>query len=360
MSPLVAAPIILTLTLVLSGLAKLPARTETVDAMTSLRIPFRRLHPVAAIAVPVAELVAAVLLWVPWVGLQVMVAVGIAVLMAVYLVIIARALTFEEPVDCSCFGTLGSPTVSRTTLLRNILLTLTGVVGVVAAGTGAIATAVQAAPLTLLGWALALAVACVITVCVLGGVKGPAPAPSGRVDGPATGAVQDGSADGETGEELDYLRQAIPYGALMRADGSTVTLRELATGRAVLLLLLSYGCGPCVRVLDRVEQWREDFGQVLQVQVAYVQKLGTLPPEAIDRAGGDPLHDIEGNVQRVLALSGTPSAMLLGADGLTAGGPVSGGSEVIAFTEEILEQIHEAIADGELPGPGAEAGAEGA
>lgn len=344
MSPLVAAPIILTFTLVVSGLAKIPARTETADAMTSLRIPLRRLHPLAAIAVPAAELIAAVLLWVPLVPLQVLVSVGILLLMAMYLVIIARALTFEEQVECSCFGTIASPTVSRTTLLRNILLTATALIGVIAAATGAIAAAVTTAPLQLLGWTLALAVACAITVCVLGGVKG-----SG-----AEGA--DPSAAGPMGEdeeveELDYLRQPIPYGMLETADGSRISLRDLAMGRAVLLLMLSYGCGPCVRVLDKVPEWREALGGLVHVQVVYVQKLERLPQEAIDRAGGDPMHDLEGNISEVLELHGTPSAMLLGADRKTAGGPVTGGDKVLEFGQDILDQIQGAIDDGEIADP---------
>lgn len=345
MTPLVAAPIILTLTLVVSGIAKLPARAQTVDAMTSLRIPFRRLHPLAAVAVPAAELIAAVLLWVPWVSLQTVVSVGVAVLMATYLVIIARALTFDEEVECSCFGTIASPTVSRTTLLRNILLTLTGVLGVVAAATGQIAVAVSDGLPGLLGWAIALGVTALITVCVMGGVKGSGAGSGAGGDTAAPGGAD--LADGDV-EELDYERTPIPFGALTRQDGTTVTLKELTAERAVLLLLLSYGCGPCVRVLDEIVGWREKLGGMVHVQVVYLQKLENLPEAAIERAGGDPLNDPEANVQRVFGLQGTPSAILLGADGMTAGGPVAGGGDVIEFAEEIIEQIHGAIADGEL------------
>ena len=40
-SPLLVAPILLSVTLLVSGLAKLGARRGTVDAMTSLRLPLR-------------------------------------------------------------------------------------------------------------------------------------------------------------------------------------------------------------------------------------------------------------------------------------------------------------------------------
>ncbi|WP_270408249.1 hypothetical protein [Brachybacterium paraconglomeratum] len=54
------------------------------------------------------------------------------------------------------------------------------------------------------------------------------------------------------------------------------------------------------------------------------------------------------------ALVGTsaPSAVLLGADGQLAGGPVNGGSAVIEFVREIREQLAEAQAGGELSSDG--------
>ena len=39
---------------------------------------------------------------------------------------------------------------------------------------------------------------------------------------------------------------------------------------------------------------------------------------------------------------GTPSAVLLGADGLLAGGPVGGGDEVREFVDDIIAQLAQA------------------
>ena len=50
-------------------------------------------------------------------------------------------------------------------------------------------------------------------------------------------------------------------------------------------------------------------------------------------------------------LGGTsaPSAVLLGADGQLAGGPVNGGSAVIEFVQEIREQLAEAQSSDPAP-----------
>src|SRR5699024_4247581 len=93
MAVLMTAPLLLTMTLLLSGLAKLGARQGTEEAMTSLRLPLRPLHRTVASVLPVAEIVLALMLWIPSVPLQTAVAVVIALLMLTYLVIIARALT---------------------------------------------------------------------------------------------------------------------------------------------------------------------------------------------------------------------------------------------------------------------------
>lgn len=350
MSPLLAAPILLTLTLLVSGIAKLPERRGTVDAMTSLRLPLRSLHPLAAVAVPLAELAAAVALWIPWVPLQVTAALAVALLMAAYLVIIARALTFPEAVHCSCFGTLASPTVSRATLYRNLTLTALGVLGVVAAASGAVARAEAEAPLALMGWALALATAVALTSFALGGVSGGPSAGTGAGPGTGTGAGA-GTGTGDDDDLEDYARRPIPYAVLERADGSTMLLRELAPQGAALVLVLSPGCGPCMRVLPQVRGWAERLAGVVAVRTVFTLQLDQVDEATLEQAGEEPTFDLDGNLQRALGMLGAPSATLLGADGLLAGGPVIGSSDVEEFVADVIAQIEEARADGELPPP---------
>ena len=370
MSVLIAAPILLTLTLLFSGLAKLGARQGTEDAMTSLRLPLRPLHPVIASVLPAAEIVLALVVWVPLVPLQVVVTVLTAALMFSYLGIIARALTWEEPVECSCFGTLASPTVSRTTLARNILLSILAVLGILAAGSGQMTLAMVQHPLTLVTYGGVLLVTVALTALAIGTASAAntastsATAGTPSASGPAAtsatasgtvAATPESSADVEGlegGEEvLDYERTAIPAGVLQRPGGKLVTLRQLSAHQAALLVFVSEGCGPCERVLDEVPAWIEELSGFLQVRPVLSRPLDQLRERTLERVGEHALHDLQFSAREALGGRGAPAAVLLGADGLLAGGPVSGGSAVIEFVEDIRTELRSAQEDGELPTP---------
>jgi len=369
---LIAAPILLSLTLLISGLAKLGARQGTEDAMTSLRIPLRPFHGSIASVLPVAEIVLALVLWVPAVPLQVMVSLLVAALMLTYLVIIARALTWDETVECSCFGTLASPTVSRVTLGRNVLLSMLALLTILSAASGSMTAVLVQQPLSLVNLGVVLLLAVVLTVLSLGGTTPEAeegsPAAGARGPAgeraPAAGAgagagaragvgtpVHDESEIDDEGELLDYERDAVPAGVLQRPDGSLVTLRVLSAQQAALLVFVSEGCGPCERVLDEVPGWITTLSPFMQVKTVFSRPLEKLRERTLTRVGDHALHDPVFSAREALGSRGAPSAVLLGADGMLAGGPVTGGSDVIAFVQEIQEQLQSAQADGELPIP---------
>lgn len=358
MSALLAAPMLLSLTLLVSGFSKLAARQGTVDAMTSLRLPLRPLHRLLASVLPVLEIVLALAVWVPLGSLQVVATVLVALLMLAYLVIIGRALTFDEPVECSCFGTLASPTVSRATLWRNVVLTALGALGVLAATSGLMAQAVRDSPLALLAWAGALATAVVLTALARGGADSSAAGrpPSEEQSTLRTPAsIDEGVGDGDDSasaddeELLDYERRPIPAAVVQRPGGELVTLRRLTAQQAALLVFVSEGCGPCERVLDQFPGWTRDLSPVMQVKAVFSRPLGQLRERTEQRVGEHGLHDLQFSAREALGASGAPSVLLLGADGLLAGGPVRGGSAVIEFVEEIQQQLRIAEQEGELP-----------
>lgn len=375
MSPLVAAPILLTFTLLVSGLAKIGDPRATEDAMVSLRMPARPLHRLGALLLAPGELLLAVGLWIPIVPVQVAVAAATLALMLAYLVIIVRALGFDEPVHCSCFGTLGSPNVSRASALRNVTLSLLGVAGVVSAATGATAAAVLTAWPLLLAWTLALGAAVLLTAFTLGGTEkdeeAPTAAPLGshapaRAVSATTGAHDDaseggvrrddaagsagaahdvaaednaGSAGAAEEDELDYLRTPIPPGLLRDADGELVPLRSFTAGRAVLLIWVNPGCGPCERILTALPAWRERLDPLVAVHMVLPRPLAGIAQPDLERLGPGPMEDVHSTLAETLSMRGTPTAVLLGADGMLAGGPVAGGGEVSDFVEEIIEQL---------------------
>lgn len=353
MTVLLAAPILLSLTLLVSGLAKLGARQGTEDAMTSLRLPLRPFHRSVATVLPVAEIVLALALWTPVVPLQVMTALVVAALMLAYLVIIARALTFGEQVRCACFGTLAAPTVSRATLGRNLLLVLLGTLTVISAGSGAMTTALVQAPLLLVGLALGLLLTIALTVLTLGGAE------AGAFE-EATGGAAAGTAEEEPGgvtagtaeeELLDYERSPVPAAVLQQPGGRLITLTQLTAPGAALLVFVSEGCGPCERVLDQAPEWIDSLSPLLQVRFVFSRPLDQLRERTTQRVGELALHDLQFTARTALGGRTAPSAVLLGADGLLAGGPVDGGTAVIEFVEEIRTQLAAVREGGELSPP---------
>jgi uncharacterized membrane protein YphA (DoxX/SURF4 family) len=322
-APVAALVLALTLAAVLltSGLAKLRDARATRDAFDALRVPPVVPADLAAPALPWIELALAVLLLVaPATGL-VLVAALVLLLMLAYTALIGRALGFDEPVTCSCFGSIGRHDVDRTTLARNVLLTaLAAVVLWFAADGGSVPSAFGA--LDGGGWAALAATlaAAAVAVLVLGG--------------PATSSP----TAPRDADLLDYERQATPYGALTLHDGTTTSLVQLATTQARLLVVLNAACGPCVRTAERLDDWAARLAPAVGVVAIY-------PDEASARAAGEHASDLsawepELNVRRVFSV-GAPAAVLLGADGYLAGGPVAGEDDVAAFVEDVLDAITE-------------------
>ena len=342
MAVLLSAPILLSITLLFSGLAKLGAREGTQDAMRSLRLPLPTMHAPVASVLPVTEIVLALAIWIPAPPLQVLLTGLVAALMLTYLVIIARALTFEEQVHCSCFGTLASPTVSRTTLVRNVLLSVLGLLAVVAAASGAMTTLLVQAPMGLIGLGIALLIAIALTAATIGGSVA-------ETDADAPTAPAPAAADPDEDELLDYERSPIPAAVLQQPDGRLITLTQLTAQRAALLVFVTEGCGPCERVLDHAEEWIGELEQTLQVRFVFSRPLDQLRERTTDRVEGHALHDLQFTARTALGGTSAPSAVLLGADGQLAGGPVNGGSAVIEFVQEIREQLAEAQSNDPAP-----------
>ncbi|WP_374457449.1 MauE/DoxX family redox-associated membrane protein [Nocardioides sp.] len=299
--------------LAVSAVAKLRDPVAFEDAFVSLRVPPVVPKRAARRALPWFEGVLAVLLLVAPSGPLIGVAGLVAVTMTAYTWLIARAFTFDTPVDCACFGALGGHTVGRVTLARNVLLLALSVVAVwIAAGGGSAPEAI--ADLDHGDWwtLAAAAAAVVIAVTIVGRSD----------DGEHVGAP-----------ELDYERQPIPYGVLTLPDGTSTTLAELASTQARLLVVLNAHCGACVRTAEKLDGWAEQLEPTVGIVAVHPETGLALPHQKV-LATVEPEH----NVRRIFSV-GAPGAVLLGADGLMAGGPVAGAGDVERFVEEILDEL---------------------
>jgi hypothetical protein len=319
--PLVVPFLLLAAVLLVSGVAKVADRQATEDMFTSLRVPV--VPPVlGARVLPYAEIALALLLLVLSGPLLVVAAVLALLVFLAYWLLIARALTFDPRPTCACFGRLGGHRVGPATLARNTILVALAVVALVAAprGDGVLGGLVDFSSDDAV-WLSVLVVAMALTWFVA------------RTDEPAPEQVPEG-VDG------DYVRLPIPYGVVEDAKGRRHTLRELAKTQARLLVMLNPGCGGCKRIASRVDEWTRALDGVVAVHPVYTGRLDQLPD--LGHARETTLHQPESNVSHMLGSNTTPAAVLLGADGLLAGGPVYGENPVTELVEDILEELGEA------------------
>lgn len=319
LTPLIVCPLLVVAILLLSGVAKIGERQATADAFLSLRIPAVASRLGGPLVLPWAEIALAVLLLVSGGPVRIAVSVLSLAVFVSYLAVIARALTFDEPVTCSCFGSLGLGTVSVRTVWRNAAIVVVSAVAVVQAvlDDRPLAAAMVTGSTWL--WLVMLAATAVLVWLIVGG-----------------------SGDREAQEvarpAAEYERALIPYLRLDQPDGSPVQLRALAARRAQMMVVLSLSCGPCLRVRDALPAFAEANPEV-DVRIVLLR-----PPAAGEIPTGIPyVLDADNQFATTFELR-TPGAVLLGTDGLLAGGPTSGESAVLGF----LAELSSVLAEGRL------------
>lgn len=235
----------------------------------------------------------------------------VVVLFAAYLVLITRVVAGGEAATCNCFGSLGSGVVDRWTVVRNAVLVGVAGLSVVDLWVNGWAASRLA---DAFGWVAALAVTALVTALVL-----------------REGAEPETDAD-------DYLRLPIPDVPVVEGPGAEPrSLREVAADKALLLVLLSPGCGPCRQTTGHLPEWVEALPGVdvrVVSQIPHAQVMQVEP-----RWEGLVLYEPGGAVGKVFGLHGRPAAVLLGADGLLAGGPVRGYAEVVQFVDDIRAEL---------------------
>lgn len=322
-------PLIMAGVLLASGIAKL-RRPDDLAGWAELGVPVAlrrqwlvRLHPWSEIALAVALIVLGGVLGV----LAGLVAV---LLMVAYLGLVTRALRTAPDASCSCFGTRRP--VTRLTVARNVWLSLvaaatTAVIWATPLWGGALAGIGAAAAW---GW-IAMIGAAVLTAIV---IVWPDSAPSVVADGSVM--AMDGSV-----EELDYIRVRTPAVPVTRADGTVVNLRHLAASRPMLLLSVSPSCAACAPVIENAPTWRRLLPE-LEIRFLFRAAPDNASLKELDEPQS--LHDPGGYVRESIGPWSTPAAVLLGADGFLAGGPVTGADAIQEFVEDIRASLDEVTA----------------
>lgn len=316
---LLTAWLVLAAVLLASGIGKVRHPEGTDEAFAALRVPEVLNRPFVIRSHPWAEIALAVLLLALPHPASVPVAVAGVALFTAYLALVWRGVASGEEISCNCFGATGSSTVDGWTLARNVLLLLVAVTVLVDAATGGSGLARMAGLGADWWWVLGLAGAVVTTYLV----------------------TREGTPEHETGlvePEEDYLRLPIPEVPVRLREGDAeITLRELAAERAQLLLLLSPGCGPCTTISNRLGQWARAVPEI------DVRVLNPISHENMREVKPDwePyfVEEVRHEVGSVFGNPGRPAAILLGMDGLLAGGPVQGLTAVEQLVGDVTEQL---------------------
>jgi uncharacterized membrane protein YphA (DoxX/SURF4 family)/thiol-disulfide isomerase/thioredoxin len=236
-------------------------------------------------------------------------ALGALVLLAAFIVAIARAVARGEEPDCHCFGQIHSAPAGRATLARNAVLAACAVV-VVAYGSGpAVDTwlnARSAAELVAVGAVIAAVAAAVYALSLRSEVK------QLKRDLEIAGKA---AASGLAG--LTIGTDAPPF-TLPSLQGGAVTLNGLLErNQPALLAFMSPSCGPCEKFLPKLRMWQESLSASLTIAVI---STGTKKQNALFNEYGveDVLLQEEMEVADQYRISGTPSAIVVSRHGKIA------------------------------------------
>ncbi len=304
---LVIARLGLAAVFIIAGVAKLADRPGTRQALANFAMPARFIDPFVLL-LPLAELATAIALVFPitarW-G-----AAGSLVLLALFVAGLTRALRRGEAPDCHCFGQLHSKPASWTTVVRNLVLAIPAGY-VTLAGPGPSLTSSVASTSATDLWLIAtasLATLATTTSVLLWRENHRLRSTNGRA---ATSPRQIGAL--------------APRFSLPSAAGRVVSLQDLLTDdRACVLTFVSSGCGPCAALLPELARWHDTV--IERLALALVAPGEAIQAEALARehALTNVLIDEQATVMHAYGVPGTPSAVLVAADGTVRSAPVAG------------------------------------
>jgi peroxiredoxin len=193
-----------------------------------------------------------------------------------------------------------------------------------------------------------------ISTLVKQAAEGKVPVPKPRVAAaPRPVQARQPSANAQAPRGIASIGKDAPVVELNNLDGEPVRLADFA-GHPTAVLFWNPGCGFCQRMLDDLKAWEseppEGAPKLLVVSSGDAEQnreQGLTSPVVLD-AGF--------NVGRAFGASGTPSAVLVGADGKIASGLAVGGPTVISLLKNDAPNLLDASAAGEPDEPAAPRG----
>lgn len=327
MTPATTAPILLAVVLVVAGCAKIARPAQAGSAFEALSVPWWLGHRWIVLAHPWLEIALGIgiVLGAGW-AVRIA-ALGSVGLTSAYLALVAGTWRRGDDVDCDCFGSLMRGQVSARTVVRNAWLLLLALATIVAtwSSPSVLQQITEAGPHGIGYLVAALTIAVTVGLVLDGGAAQPRDSPQ-----------PSGAQTSELTEFDDYHRTRTPAVPVILADGEKVTLRELSWQRPQLLLLVSPDCGSCIETMEHVSGWRAALPQLdIRLMVSATPAASPLTSNTEPQT----VHDERRWIIETFGLTGTPAAVLLGADGYVAGGPVVGANHISDFVDDIRAEL---------------------
>ncbi len=332
---------------VVAAAAKLADRAGSRQTLVDFGVPAWLAPPLGTL-LPVAELAVAVTL------LPVTTArwgaVGALALLAVFTAAVALSLVRGKAPACRCFGQLTAAPVGPRTLARNGVLLAVAMFVAVAGwhdpGPGVLS------PIAALSRAEQLAAAGGVSLLLLGAIVALLFVEMMRQQGrillrleaiehaltmgaggafPSTPAAQAPAAVG-----LAVGAPAPPF-RLKDLHGTTVELSGLlALGRPLLLLFVHPRCGPCEALMPEIAQWQRTIADVLTMTIISEGAHRENRTMASQHGIATVLRQRASEVGEAYQAYGTPSAVLVHADGTIGSSVASGADAVRALVQHAL------------------------
>jgi uncharacterized membrane protein YphA (DoxX/SURF4 family)/peroxiredoxin len=310
-----------------SGAAKLADLKQSRETLVAFGVPegpaelLGTMLPVTELLVAVALLLTPLARW----G-----AAASVLLLVTFCAGIGYALSQGRSPDCNCFGVVSSEQITGRTLARNAALIVLAAVAVWKAPGSSLAHWTQnasaanlVAALAVLGLALAM-VMIAHTRQTLSSVR--------------SELAEVGSAPVRPGLQPGAPAPRFEMPVLL--EGETVTLDSLLERRTpVLLVFASQHCGPCMQMLPELVRWSETLDERLAFALVEsgVQDPAALTEEISSHGTILTLLDDERAVAEAYEVNATPTAVLVGSDGLIAAHQSSGVGNIELLVRRTLD-----------------------
>ena len=295
----------------IAAVGKLLDPSGTRRGLEEFGVP-RRFVGAVALLLPAAELATAIALVLApsarW-G-----AIGALVLLCTFAIAVVRVMSQGRAPDCHCFGQLHSEPAGAGTLIRNLALALVAVL-VIAQGPGpALDEALEGldgAQIALVATAV-LAVVLAVAVAQLWGERQrlarelAAATAAGALPGLPPGTPAPGFA-------LDAVR------------GTAGSLDDLLSdGTPAVLIFVSTTCAPCVQLLSTLSRWQDTLSPRLPIAAVFAGERAEIDRLSDEHALSLVLAEERNDTFERYRLRATPSAVLVGPDGVVGESPAEG------------------------------------